>query len=99
MVKSSIMERYELFLGLLDEKEWLFLKELFYFEPDCAEFIARRLKIDLKEVKGGLKFLENLGIIERVFRKENYLYFEIKSEWRIILRKYYMEGRDDESGS
>ncbi|BAU22888.1 hypothetical protein THC_0494 [Caldimicrobium thiodismutans] len=91
------MERYEFFLKFLDEKDRIYLKELFYFEPDCAEFISRRLNIDLKEIKGRLKFLENLGIIKRVFIKENYIYFEIRPEWRAFLRKYYMEGRDDES--
>lgn len=51
----------------------------------------------MKEIKGRLKFLENLGIIKRVFIKENHIYFEIRPEWRTFLRKYYMEGRDDES--
>lgn len=93
------VERYLLFWNILSEGERLILRELFYFEPDCAEFISRRRRLDLKEIQRGLKFLENLGIIKEVFTKENYIYYEIRPEWKSFLRKNYFEGSEDESGS
>lgn len=91
------MEKFLLILRLMTEREFRILKDLFYFEPDCAKFIARRLRLDLKEVMDGLKFLENLGILVRVSRTfvkkggkikhRNHTYYEINSEWRKFLKK------------
>lgn len=91
------MEKFLLILRLMTEREFRILKDLFYFEPDCAKFIARRLRLDLKEVMEGLKFLENLGILVRVsqtfvkkggkIKHRNHSYYEINSEWRKFLKK------------
>lgn len=90
-------EKFKLLLGLLSSKERQILTDLFYHEPDCAKFIARRLRVDLKEVMDGLKFLENLGLIVRVsqtfvkkgdrLKHRNHTYYEITKECRKILKK------------
>jgi len=41
-------------INLLSPRELKILKDLFYNEPDCAKFIARRIRLDLKEVFEGL---------------------------------------------
>lgn len=96
------MEGKELFIQLLSEKERRILKDLFYHEPDCAKFIARRLHIDLKETMEGLKLLENLGIIERIratfirkgktVKHRNHTYYEIKKDWKSFLKKSILKG-------
>jgi len=90
---------FQIRLNLLSVKEWHILKDLFFHEPDCAKFIARRIKYDLKEVFEGLKLLENLEIIERVsatfvkkgnkYKHRNHTYYELKREWRKILKNYF----------
>ncbi|MGC9109963.1 MAG: DUF2250 domain-containing protein [Caldimicrobium sp.] len=95
---------FQIRLSLLSLKEWQILKDLFFHEPDCAKFMARRMKYDLKEVFEGLKLLENLGIIERVsatfvkkgkkYKHRNHTYYELKREWRKFLKKYLVE-RDE----
>lgn len=102
------MEGKRIFFQLLSENEKRILKDLFYHEPDCAKFISRRLHIDLKETIEGLKLLENLGIIERVFstfvkkgkivKHRNHTYYEIKKDWRNLLKIIYLERGKDDTG-
>jgi len=96
-------------INLLSPREVQILKDLFYHEPDCAKFIARRIRLDLKEVFEGLKFLENLGMIERVLspfvrkgkklKHRNHTYYELKREWRVFLKKYLHQRGEYESGA
>lgn len=95
------MEREIFFLQVLNEKERAILKDLFFHEPDCAKFISRRLRLDLKETMESLKLLENMGIIERTlatfikkgrfYKHRNHTYYEIKREWKNFLKKYLWE--------
>ncbi len=97
----SDWERKKLFYELLQERERLILKDLYYHEPDCAKFISRRLRMDLKETMEGLKLLVNLGIIERVqatfvrkgrvLKHRNHTYYELKGEWRSFFKKFILE--------
>lgn len=98
-MKDDLEARFRIYLKLLTSKELSILKDLFYHEPDCAKFIARRIRYDLKEVFEGLKLLENLKIIERVsktlirkgknLKHRNHTYYEIKKEWRKFLKNYF----------
>ncbi len=95
-------------LNLLSQRELVILKDLLFNEPDCAKFIARRIRYDLKEVFEGLKLLENLEIIERVsatfvkkgriVKHRNHTYYEIKKDWKKFLKNYFFERSDHDSG-
>lgn len=108
MLSRELEKRFLVYLNLLTPKELKILKDLFFHEPDCAKFIARRIRYDLKEVLDGLKLLENLKIIERVtiplmekgrkIKHYNYGYYEIKKEWRQFLKNIFLEGAEYDPG-
>jgi len=89
--------------GLLEEKDWLVLRDLYALAPDCAKFLSRRLNLDLEETMRRLKKLENLGFLERVqgrFLKKkglrrpkhmNHTYYELTREARLYLRQTLFE--------
>ncbi len=92
--------------GVLQEKDWRILKDLYATAPDCAKFLARRLRMDLGETMQRLRELENMGFLERVdgrFLKKkglrrpkhmNHTYYELSRAARLYLRKLLFEERD-----
>ncbi|HIE33406.1 MAG TPA: DUF2250 domain-containing protein [Thermodesulfobacteriaceae bacterium] len=95
--------------GLLEEKDWLILRDLYALAPDCAKFLSRRLRLDLEETMQRLRRLENLGFLERVkgkFLKKkglrrpkhmNHTYYELTREARLYLRPILFEDRGGHS--
>ncbi|MCS7279269.1 MAG: DUF2250 domain-containing protein [Thermodesulfobacteriaceae bacterium] len=90
-------------LSLLNQNDWKILKDLFFYEPDCAKFISRRLNLDLKETMERLKILENLKLIKRIeatfikkgkkLKHRNHTYYEIDKEFKKWLkRELFKEG-------
>ncbi|WP_022852499.1 DUF2250 domain-containing protein [Thermodesulfatator atlanticus] len=91
--------------GILDEKDWLILKDLYATAPDCAKFLSRRLRLDLGDTMERLRKLEALGFLERVggrFLKKkglkkpkhmNHTYYELSRPCRLYLRKILFEGQ------
>ncbi len=89
--------------GVLEEEDWIILRDLYALAPDCAKFLARRLSMDLGETMKRLKRLENLGFLERVpgkFLKKkglrkpkhmNHTYYELSREARLYLRRLLFE--------
>ncbi len=89
--------------GILDDTDWRILKDLYALAPDCAKFLARRLRLDLGETMKRLKRLENLGFLERVegrfLRKKglrrpkhmNHTYYELTRLARLYLRTLLFE--------
>ncbi len=89
--------------GILDDTDWRILKDLYALAPDCAKFLARRLRLDLGETMKRLKRLENLGFLERVegrfLRKKglrrpkhmNHTYYELTRSARLYLRTVLFE--------
>lgn len=108
MSEERAEQRFLFSLNLLSQRELAILRDLFFNEPDCAKFIARRIRYDLKEVFEGLKLLENLKIIERVsatfvkkgriIKHRNHTYYEIKRDWRKFLKNNFFERSEHESG-
>lgn len=91
-------------LSLLTDKDWKILKDLFFYEPDCAKFISRRLNLDLKETMERLKFLENLKLIKRVessfirkggkIKHKNHTYYEMDKD----LKRWFKRELSQEGG-
>ncbi|OAG28448.1 DUF2250 domain-containing protein [Thermodesulfatator autotrophicus] len=85
--------------GLIEEEDFIILKDLYANAPDCAKFLSRRLRLDLAETMERLRRLENLGFLERVegrFLKKkglrkpkhmNHTYYELTRTCRLYLRK------------
>ncbi len=82
-------KRQFFYVNLLEEKDLLILKDLFYFDLDSPKFIAKRLNLTLKEVSKRLNFLEKLGIIV----KHPKGCYELSQSWRELLKKLLEEGR------
>ena len=86
--------------AMLDETDWLILRDLYALAPDCAKFLSRRLRLNLEEAMQRLKALENLGFLERVqgrFLKKkglrrpkhmNHTYYDLSREARLYLRQH-----------
>ena len=87
----------------LDETDWRILKDPYALAPDCAKFLARRLRLDLGDTMLRLRRLENLGFLERVegrFLKKkglrrpkhmNHTYYELTRPARLYSRKLLFE--------
>ncbi|WP_038055561.1 DUF2250 domain-containing protein [Thermodesulfobacterium hydrogeniphilum] len=81
----------------LEDKDWEILKDLYKDGADCAKFISRRFKIDLKEVMERLKKLEKLGFLKRIegrfaiirgkYKHMNHTYYELSRPAKLYLRK------------
>ncbi len=87
----------------LDDTDWRILKDMYALAPDCAKFLARRLRLDLGDAMLRLRRLENLGFLERIegrFLKKkglrrpkhmNHTYYELTRPARLYLRKLLFE--------
>ena len=81
----------------LDKKDWEILKDLYKDGPDCAKFISRRFRWDLKETMERLKKLESKGFLKRVegkfatirgkLKHMNHTYYELTREVKLYFRK------------
>ncbi len=83
----------------LEDKDWEILKDLYKDKDgaDCAKFISRRFKIDLKEVMERLKKLEKLGFLKKIegrfaiirgkYKHMNHTYYELSRPAKLYLRK------------
>jgi predicted transcriptional regulator len=82
----------------LDEIDRQILEDLYVSAPDCAKFLARRLKLDLGDTMERLRRLEKRGFLQRVegrFLKKkglrrpkhmNHTYYELTRPARLHLR-------------
>ncbi len=80
----------------LEHKDWEILKDLYENGSDCAKFISRRFKWDLKETAERLKKLEKEGFLKRIegrfavirgkLKHMNHTYYEVTREVRLYFR-------------
>jgi predicted transcriptional regulator len=91
------MSKIELPWEKLEKRDWEILKDLYQDGADCAKFISRRFKWDLKETMERLKKLESMGFLKRVegrfatirgkFKHMNHTYYEVTREVKLYFRK------------
>ena len=84
--------------GILEDEDWRILRDLYAVAPDCAKFLARRLRLETEDTMRRLRRLESLGFLKRVkgrFLKKkglrrpkhmHHTYYELSREARLYLR-------------